>query len=227
MTQATSNLGMLNQLPDFYIWKKDLNLNFVDLNDSAARVFGFSDRDHALGKSDYDIPSGLVNFADIFRGHDMNVIQHNKPLKFLEIQPCANGTWKILHVEKFPSIVNGAINGVIGYSVDITKTYIQLDKFLSGNLKRENSSESISDSRIHLTLRESECLFFLLRKYTAKEIAIILNLSHRTIEHYIELLKLKFFCKTSVDLIHTAKMQGYSNIIPPSIMQKQLSIVID
>lgn len=226
MPQAALNLAMLNQFSDLYIWKKDLNLNFVDLNNAAAQAFGFDDIDAAIGKSDYDIPSGLSEFSDVFRTHDTNVIKSAKTLKFLEIQPCANDSWKVLQVEKIPCIENGTITGVIGYSIDITKTYMQLDNFLLRNENYENNSIKNNKLMINLTLRESECLFFLLRKCTAKEIARILNLSYRTVEHYIDMLKLKFCCKTSLDLLQVAQNQGYFNIIPPSILQKQLSIVI-
>lgn len=227
MPQTTLKMEMLDQFTDLYVWKKDLNLNFIDLNESAAKAFGFYDRRHAIGKSDFDIPSKLSQFANVFRSHDMNVIKNGKLAKFLEIQPCANNIWKILQVEKFPWVENGKVTGVIGYSTDITKYYIKLDNFLLKNESKMSDQQTSSDLKPNLSLREFECLFFLLRKCTAKEIANIFSLSYRTIEHYIETLKLKFNCKTSIDLIQKAKKLGYFNMIPHSIIQKQISIIVD
>lgn len=226
------NLTILNQFPDLCIWKKDVNFQFVDMNETAAQVFGFCDRRNALGKTDYDIPSKLANYAAIFRENDHKVIKNARLMKFLEIQPCANDEWKILHVVKKPYYENGLIAGVIGYSVDITKTYIKLEQFFvdQHHLEGKNKPKSSIFETVNipkLSFREHECLFFLLRKCTAKEIANILKLSHRTVEDYIEELKLKFFCESKIELINKAKNLGYFNIIPPSIMQKQLSIIVE
>lgn len=222
---------MLNQIPDLCVWKKDKNLQYTDMNDTAARVFGFGNRENAIGKCDYDIPSGLSIFADIFRENDSQIIKNETPRKFLEIQPCANNEWKILHVAKNPYYEKGRIAGVIAYSVDITKTYMKIEQFFMPNKTNTMTRDATADSNFkknpQLNARESECLFFLLRKCTAKEIANFLKISHRTVEYYIEELKLKFFCGTKIDLIHTANTLGYFNIIPTSIMQKQLSIMVD
>lgn len=222
---------MLSQFPDLCIWKKDINLRFVELNDTAVYVFGFENLNSALGKNDYDIPTGLSNFAEIFRQNDLKVIKNRKTLKFLEIQPCVNNEWKILHVVKCPYYEQGKLVGVIGYSVDITKSYIKLEQlFIPGDIELIDMNVPMNPIHIKkpkLNSRESECLFFLLRKCTAKNIAIILKISHRTVEDYIETLKFKFFCNTKIDLINCAKKLGYMNIIPSSILQKQLSIIIE
>lgn len=227
MITDTLNVPTLNQCTDLFIWQKDSNLKFIDLNQSAASAFGFKNPDSAKGKSDYDIPSKLSKFADVFREHDNWVMKNGKKLKLLEIQPCSNDEWKILHVVKEPYVENNEIVGVLGYSLDVTSAYLKLDHILMGDRKEINPGSFSRPEMEFLTLRESECLFFLLRKCTAKEIASILNLSYRTIEHYIEILKIKFKCETKSELIRIATLHGYSNIIPPRIMQKQLSIIIE
>lgn len=52
-----------------------------------------------------------------------------------------------------------------------------------------------------LSKREAECLYFLLRGNTAKNIANILRLSPRTVEHYLENVKMKFNVRTKTELI--------------------------
>jgi DNA-binding CsgD family transcriptional regulator len=224
-----SNLAMLNEFLGLYVWKKNLNLEFVDLNHDCAIVFGFQNVDEALGKSDYEIPSGLAEFADVFRENDRSVLRREKKTTFLEIQPCAGNHWKILQVVKQPYYENNTLAGILGYCMDITNSYLRLDMFITGNEKNifhHQQSISSNDTSL-LTLRETECLFFLLRRCSAKETANILNLSYRTVEHHIEVIKSKFLCKSKAELIHVAKTLGYSNIFPSSIFKRQLSIIIE
>lgn len=77
----------------------------------------------------------------------------------------------------------------------------------------DNNSSSL------LTARQSECMFFLLRGKTAKEIARILNLSFRTVEGHIEGIKYKLVCSTKSELISKAIAEEYMNIIPTSLLE--------
>jgi DNA-binding CsgD family transcriptional regulator len=51
-----------------------------------------------------------------------------------------------------------------------------------------------------LTKRELECLFLMLEGKTAKEIAIILKISYRTVETYLEKIKIKLNCQHKHEL---------------------------
>lgn len=53
----------------------------------------------------------------------------------------------------------------------------------------------------YLTKREAECLYYLVRAKTAKEIALLLNISPRTVESYIDTLKMKLECNSKIDLV--------------------------
>lgn len=66
-----------------------------------------------------------------------------------------------------------------------------------------------AESEINISPRENDCLFFLLRGKTAKEIARFLNISHRTVEAHISHLKTKFQCKNKSELIAKALNKGY------------------
>ncbi|WP_131781565.1 helix-turn-helix domain-containing protein [Legionella gresilensis] len=54
----------------------------------------------------------------------------------------------------------------------------------------------------HIKQREAECLFYILRGKSAREIGPILNLSPRTIEYYLSMLKDKLNCKKKSDMIN-------------------------
>ena len=60
---------------------------------------------------------------------------------------------------------------------------------------------SKTNSNTPLAPREVECIIYILRGKTSKQIAKVLALSHRTIEFYIGRLKTKLHCHTKSELI--------------------------
>lgn len=56
-------------------------------------------------------------------------------------------------------------------------------------------------TNVNLSVKQRECSILLLRGKTAKEIAEILGLSARTVEYYLNTLKVKFGCKNKAALI--------------------------
>lgn len=57
-----------------------------------------------------------------------------------------------------------------------------------------------------LSSRQLECLQHLVSGYTAKEIAIVMNLSVRTVEHYLDAVKIKMHCRSRLELVKKAAM---------------------
>ena len=62
-------------------------------------------------------------------------------------------------------------------------------------------SDQVSSIKLPLSARQRDCVKLLLQGLTAKEIAIKLNLSYRTIETYLETLKKKLGCKNKAELL--------------------------
>ncbi|HEV2613222.1 MAG TPA: helix-turn-helix transcriptional regulator [Gammaproteobacteria bacterium] len=54
---------------------------------------------------------------------------------------------------------------------------------------------------ISFTERQTECLYYLSRGYSAKDIARVLNISHRTIESFINQIKIKLHCTRKQEII--------------------------
>lgn len=52
-----------------------------------------------------------------------------------------------------------------------------------------------------LTPRQMECCALLMRGKTAREISLLLNLSARTVEYYINIIKIKLDCKNKTELV--------------------------
>ncbi len=64
-------------------------------------------------------------------------------------------------------------------------------------------------SPINLTKRELEILHYVADGYSAKKIGILLNISYRTVEKYIENLRLKLNCKNKVVLAITFLKENF------------------
>lgn len=140
-----------------------------------------------------------------------------------------------VHHKKVPlTNYKGQVIGCIVHmsEVDIsllTKLSMAIIKLNSKPVVNDSNSLNISSSgygHYNLSLRESECLFYLLRGRTAKEIAKILAISPRTVEKYIETLKFKFSCQTKNNLVGKAIEDGLMNIIPQSILPDSFSKII-
>lgn len=53
----------------------------------------------------------------------------------------------------------------------------------------------------HLSLREQECVNFIAKGLTAKQIGKALNISNRTVETYLENVKRKLCCHNRAELL--------------------------
>lgn len=67
-----------------------------------------------------------------------------------------------------------------------------------------------SNQPISLAPQQEKCFFLLLQGYSSKEIAKQINLSFRTVEHYIARLRVILGCRNTKELIFS-----YSNLISP------------
>lgn len=65
------------------------------------------------------------------------------------------------------------------------------------------------DQGIKLTQRELSCVMYLLQNKTAQETAELMNLSRRTVESYLDNIKIKLNCDTKADLLAKLKSDKY------------------
>jgi len=187
-----------------------------------------------VGGTTFDLPCGAAAYAEVFQEYDRRVMNSGKELKLLDIHPFAGAEIHVLINSIKPRFdENKKIIGTLFQSTDITDAYsmaisAQLSKH-TGNAQNSFSlteTDSLSNRAISLTQRESEILFFALRGKTSKLIALTLGLSFRTVESYLEKIKLKFGVQNKPELFDIAIERGYMNQIPLSVFSKQLSIVL-
>lgn len=233
-----------NYFPGVICWRKDVNSVFTDANQACAALFDLS-INNLIGKSDKELPTKASEFAHVFRHQDKEAMILDKPVKTLDIHPYAKNNWKILFCVKMPYKKNNdqrTLQGTYGYALDLTSDFFKFAAVLSKTLSplREGNSSHplklLQDSYligegygdIKLTRRQAECLFLLLNGLTAKKIGCALNLSARTVEGHLDILKNKFQCQSQSELITTAIARGIVNIIPSSLLlNSQLSVILD
>lgn len=109
--------------------------------------------------------------------------------------------------------------------IDLSYFLVKSDNKYCYELSINRSSYILDDSYLDakLPLRQAQCLFFLLRGKPIKAIAKILCLSPRTIESYIENIKIRFNCSTKSELIDKAFERGYLNVLPRSLIGHDLA----
>ena len=98
----------------------------------------------------------------------------------------------------------GKTIGILGTSILTENNQLQLHNTISEYNHHICHKENFKLSNKCVSKREKECLYYLIRGMTAKEIGRALNLSPRTIEFYIENMKKKFSCHNRIDLIAKA-----------------------
>ncbi len=69
-----------------------------------------------------------------------------------------------------------------------------------------------NDSALQLSLREAECLTYTFDGLSPKEIGKKLGISFRTVQGYIDNIKIKFSCSYKSDMLYFAKKIGFEDI---------------
>ena len=213
---------------------KDENSVFMYGNAEYGRIIGLPHHEDVIGRTDFDMPCDTVNCAHLFRAQDKKVIQTLERMRILDIHPFAGG-WKAYIFTKIPmydkdkkvigTIYHGAnITNSISIEIGALLSHYYVEGVKNKLLGQNNYMPSSKFSDVKLTSRQTEVLFYLLRGKTAKKIALLLNISYRTVEEYLEQLRLKFNASNKNELIEKAMCAGFLNIIPESLFHSQLSI---
>lgn len=200
-------------MPGTIYWK-DTEGRLLGCNNNQARVFDLNKND-IFSKNILEIGS-ILNWEEKIaievHQNSLEVIskRHQKQIEEIVL---VNGVWKHFLSCKNPLFdSHGNVVGLAGASIEVSKncqtkiveTYLEkIEKIITFN-----SNKSFPK----LAKREIECLYFMIRGMTAKQIGKLLNLSFRTIETYIENMKLKLNCCNRSELIGKAIDLGYIHI---------------
>lgn len=215
----------IDQMPGLFVIL-DLNSKFIAANKIALDWTGFDSRDLMIGKTYSDMHCQASLQHKNFINQDKLIFKNNGRGKIFGLYCYKNEEWKVILAEKYALRDQDAnIVGLVSYITDLTHANIvDINKFitLTSNLKEIKLQQNgylidVNMTDISLSGRQSECLFFLLRGKSAKEISRIIQLSPRTIEMYFDQLKFKFNCQSKSELIEKAISYGYMNALPQNL----------
>lgn len=214
---------------------KDARSVYVYGNCAYRRLIGLGT--HQIeGLTDHDLPCEVAEYADIFQNQDRLAVNEQKELRIIDVHRYPDIGWRTLLLVKrpFPLTPDGEV-GTIFHATDITalasgmlNDVLSTHGLAAGQAELANGWQVNTGSQeINLSRRESEVLYYLLRAGTAKSIAANLSLSPRTVEQYIESLKVKFGVPGKVALIQRAMAMGYFFSIRLQGFEQHLSLIVN
>jgi DNA-binding CsgD family transcriptional regulator len=216
---------------------KDRDSVFLQANAHYARLVGFKCEQDCIGRTDFDLPCGAVHFASLFQVQDREVMVSATPMRFFDIHPFSNGEWQAFIIWKsFFYEEDGTLGGTFFQGENVTSSVA-----LHCSVQLNRASSSLNENKLLgqfsyilgsmpqkplLTERQERILFFLIRRYTIKKIALTLTSSLRTVYGEIEKLRAVFGAVNTNDLIDKAISAGCNVIIPTGLSWGQMSIVL-
>lgn len=235
MSQFVDNESSINsilwQMPNVVVLK-DKNSIYQACSKEAAKVlYGEKNEDQIVGLTDKDMPGKSVEFADIFISRDKKVVTSGLPIVSLDINFWADNRMRALLSHKKPyrnkrdEIVGTIFNAtelsgqVLASIYHMIMSDCKLDVKVSKQVSNYLIGGKYEDTK--LTKKESECLFYIIRGGSTKQIASRFKRSPRTIEVHIEHLKQKFNCRTKAELIEKAIESGFLYSIPKFFLPMQ------
>ena len=215
----------------------DKSFNMLKTNQFTAQQYGFSDFREYLGRAAWDTKTAPVNkIAAYMRSHNQSVMKYGEPL--IEFNLCTyhqNKTYLMIMLKTPVFDLEKSTCGVlaVGNLLPIETYYRQLitlsliDKYFSSkNTKQPQICYTVIKkfNDENLTVRESECLYFMIRGKSAKLIADYLHLSRRTVEEYQANLKQKIGVTLQSQVIEYSVMYNLIHYIPESLICNLLGI---
>lgn len=218
---------VFEQLPGFAYWR-DLDNHFLGGNQAVVTLAGLPNKQKLEGLSNYNAP--WADFAESYKQQDQDAA---KGLIYMQLDPVlsANGFCVLTATKKPLYDAHQKVIGVIGLGIELKGSEILAICHLIDSTSPFKGKKSIVISTNNylkekigqsLTPREAECLFYLTRGKSYKRIAQILHLSPRTIEEYMEALKMKLDCHSKDALLETVDQKGLMRFIPPTLLNGKL-----
>jgi DNA-binding CsgD family transcriptional regulator len=186
------------------VYWKDFESFYLGCNDIFAETVKFASREACLGLTDYDYDHP-VDEANFVRNNDQKVIISKQPQYFPETITINDYRLEVASLKLPLRNLDAEVIGVLGISYHLAEYNIKeaLPALSDSNIPLEKFSlESISN--FSLSRQQIECLLWLIKGMTIKQIAKKMNLSPRTIESYLEVIKKKLHCSSRTELIEKA-----------------------
>ncbi len=212
---------IVDNLPGL-VWVKDRQLNYYACNNQLIAFTGLKDKDKIIGKSDFDL--SWEKYAEYYRQGDDPILK-GKSITYLHPMQFPSGKEALILTRKTP--IKNSFNDIVGIMglvtylpgtnrIELIKKLNQFDCALWGGRRDIQAQYILADNfnNLEISKREADCLFYLIRGKTAKEIAIILFISKRTVEKHLESIRIKFNCESKSQVISKAIEMGFVDYLP-------------
>lgn len=196
---------VMRQPVNFYFM--DNNSTMLGLNELTAHTCGYMSVRDAIGRSIRDV--SLRDTAHRIIKNDRHIIKTKKFTVMTESYTRNDEVDLIAISLKFPWYQDEKVVGIFGCSLiiqgadgaplDHTLTFLIHSGLLAPS--GLNNETLFMGKEIYLDDRERSILKLLLRGQTAKQIGRVLDISHRTVEHRLEKLKLRLGVANRAELI--------------------------
>ncbi len=208
---------------------KNADFRIIAITSALANLCGWKNPENAIGRIDYDIPSKVSESASDFLKIDKLALSSSvNKLQAMQILSYETG-WKAMLTERQVVKTEDGLEKLYIQAIDVTNQHLVKGMLVLGKLdsKKVNSKNkqvnyiiSYDHHAFSLTEKQELCLFFILRGKTMKEIAAVLNISTRTVEDYINILKDKLNCYSKSQLIEKAIDNGLFYHLPRSLLER-------
>lgn len=211
----------------------DYEDHFIAVSQGVASLCGYPSIDRMVGTTNHDLPCGAVKLADDFKAANREVFTKQQPSRFLCVSTYSDNDFHAMLGERSPLFNPDNPNEVVacltnafeisnGFILECSIKLSMVDRYFHGRSSDNIYKIAPNNLPYNLTKKEHECLFLLVRGKTASEIALMLNVSKRTIETHIENIKNKFGCTKKSELIEKAIAVGYVTLLPEFVMHTNI-----
>ncbi len=206
--QAHLEYSLENSSASVY-WKNKSG-QYLGANPVFVRSADGFELDGILGNDDRGLCWGESE-ALLMQKNDKKVVDSRQSKTVIESAYCyADQQRRLFLSHKTPLRSHkGKIIGVFGVSFILdgkksTSKTIEDAGFPAGFINLNDIQAGLDVQTYNLTIRQVDCLYYLVKGMTIKQIARELNLSPRTIEHYLDAVKIKLNCISRSELIEKA-----------------------
>lgn len=189
----------------------DANCGAVRVNEHSACSLGFDATEKIVSKTIYDIAS-LETAARITHNNKVTMQSHRVNM-YDETVSLSNGNDYLRFNLQFPWYNDeNHIVGLLGFGITVgehslaesIQSISELGLWDLTKNKSELSLPGMHIDNVYLSKRETECLRYVVLGKSAREIGIILQLSKRTVESYLNSIKNKLNLHSKSELIEKA-----------------------
>jgi len=182
----------------------------IKLSERTVQTCGYVSASDAVGRSIREVSKAET--AQKIIKNDREIINTEKFKIIFENYTRVDGVDLSAISIKFPWFGDDAIIGIFGCSIliegeDFSPVAESVSLLMQAGLLTPSMTlpvtlvPSIKNDSVFLSDRDIDILYWLVRGNTAKGIAVKLGISHRTVEHRLEQIKLKFAVNTKSELI--------------------------